>query len=1042
MTQARDKKLNRVIRVLISVCTVILIISFFGILQLVNDIQGTARVVNYAGLVRGTTQRIVKLEIAQEPQDKLIERVDSYIEGLMHGSKDLNLVRINDKPYQDKMLELDEYFHTLDGEIALVRAEGYKNTRIIAKSEEFFTICDEATSLAEDYAQAKTTKLSLLEKVVIADIVCLILLVAFELLRALRFSALNRTLQKKVYLDKATGLPNKNKCVELLSSPEPADKDGAVAVCALDLNDLRTINNTHGHAEGDEYIRSFAHQLAKLASDDVFVGRNGGDEFIAIIGNASKSKVNDFLECLRDNVGEHTAKCPSMPISYAVGCAFSAENEGCTIGELYRLADKNMYVDKNRAKMREAAERHQHDLDLLRQIEARGLQFSDCLYCNAQLDSYRSLRTSSANFLAEKGSYSGAVEQMIGEFEVSIQHDALRELLDLDSVISKLVSAQDTIEIPYIRRSHHGRLTIVPLDYMSDGQLHHFALCFEPFYLNAGDEKQQLSRYYDQFKDSILENGDYVEALLESAQAVYSVDLTNDVLDKTVSKDVPKRRALNVATPCSYNQYALNRSRYVTEETLESFRLIDTCDKLLKRFTSGASQATVEYQEIGTDGTLIWIQKTVLMSRGISYNPKTGKETPAVRGIILFKDNSAFHEQDAQERRRLEKALKRIDMESKAKTDFMNRMSHDFRTPINGIMGMLDIIEMSGEEPVKTHECLGKIRLSADHLLDLVNDVLDMSKLQAGETKIARERFDLVELVDDVESLLEGQLHGSDVMLQFHAGSITHPKLVGSPLHIKQIMLNLGSNAIKYNKPGGKIDTYARELSCDGNTTVFEFAISDTGIGMSEEFVENELFKPFTQEQFGARTQYKGTGLGMSIVKELIDLMGGRIAVESKVGEGTTITFSLPLEVDKDEADTPASSSESHADSIAGKHVLLVEDNELNMEIAEYFLASAGALVDKAWNGKEAVEVFKASSEGYYCAVLMDLMMPIMDGLEATRRIRDLERADAMQVPILAMTANAFSIDRERTRAAGMNDHLVKPLSMEQLLEALGRYCG
>lgn len=647
-----------------------------------------------------------------------------------------------------------------------------------------------------------------------------------------RDKRLNRTLQKKVYLDKATSLPNKNKCVDLLSSPGPADADGAVAVCALDLNDLRSINNTHGHAEGDEYIRSFARQLAKPASNEVFVGRNGGDE------------------------------------------------------------------------------------------------------------------------------------------------------------------------------------------------------------------KQQLSRYSDQFKDSILENGDYVEALLESAQAVYSVDLTNDVLDKTISRDIPKRRALNIQTPCSYDQYALKRSRYITEETLESFRLIDSCDKLLRRFASGTSQATAEYQEIGTDGELIWIQKTVLMSHGTSYNPETGEETPVVRGIILFKDNSAFHEQDVQERRRLEKALKRIDMESKAKTDFMNRMSHDFRTPINGIMGMLDIIQMSGEEPAKTHECLGKIRLSVDHLLDLVNDVLDMSKLQAGETKLGRERFDLVRLVDDVESLLEGQLHGSDVTLQFHAGGITHPKLVGSPLHIKQIMLNLGSNAIKYNKPGGKIDAYARELSCDGNTTVFEFAISDTGIGMSEEFVENELFKPFTQEQFGARTQYKGTGLGMSIVKELIDLMGGEITVKSKVGEGTTITFTLPLEIDKSKADAPVRSSESYSASIAGKHVLLVEDNELNMEIAEYFLTSAGALVDKAWNGKEALDMFEASPEGHYAAVLMDLMMPIMDGLEATRRIRDLERADAMQVPILAMTANAFNVDRERTRAAGMNDHLVKPLNMEQLLEALGRHCG
>ena len=1041
MGGTRDKRFNRAVKALMSILVVILIGLFFGILQVVNDLQGTARVVNYAGLVRGTSQRIVKLEIAQKPQDALLASVDSYIEGLVQGSDELNLVRINDSDYQAKMEELHDYFNVLDGELMQVRKHGYKKTNVIATSEEFFTICDEATSLAERYSQARAEKLSLLEKFVIADIACLIILVTLELVRSLRFSALNRALQKKVYLDKATGLPNKNKCEELLADTDPVDADGPVAVCVLDLNNLRTINNRRGHAVGDEYIRSFADQLAKLSGEDVFAGRNGGDEFLVVINNASVQKVQNYLETLRRNVSAYSAEHPSLPISYAAGYALSTECEGCTMQELVRLADKNMYVDKNRSKIREATERQEHDLRILKEIDKRGYRFSDCLYCDAKLEQYRALRSSMRQFLPKEGSYPGAVEQMASELEVTTKEGSLRALLSIKAVTSSLCTDDKVIQISYERTGRHGRLTVLPVDRTKDGQLHHFIVGFEPFYKNNFDEKLQLARYYDQLKNSILENGDYVEALLDSSQAVYSVDLTNDVLDKVVSKEVFNRRALDIATPCSYNRYAINRARYVTGETLESFRLLDSCEKLLDRFASGSSQATVEYQEIGIDGSFIWIQKTILMSQGIFYDPKTGQETPIVRGIILFKDTSAFHAHDAQERERLEEALNALDIESKTKTDFMNRMSHDFRTPINGIMGMLDIIQMSNEDPEKTHECLDKIRLSADHLLDLVNDVLDMSKLQAGEVKLMRERFDLNCVISDVEALFEGQLQKSDVTCNFHKMEITHTELIGSPLHIRQILLNLCSNALKYNKPGGSIDTYGSELSCNGDEALFEFKIADTGIGMTEDYVQNELFKPFTQEQFGARTQYKGTGLGMSIVKELVSLMGGEIRVDSVVGEGTTVVFRLPLEVDRS---TGAQSVEEKKDpqaSIAGKHVLLVEDNELNMEIAEYFLKSAGALVDRAWNGKEALDMFSASPEGYYTVVLMDLMMPIMDGLEAARSIRDLPRADANQVPVLAMTANAFNADRERTRAAGMNAHLVKPFNMKQLLEALARYC-
>ena len=261
---------------------------------------------------------------------------------------------------------------------------------------------------------------------------------------------------------------------------------------------------------------------------------------------------------------------------------------------------------------------------------------------------------------------------------------------------------------------------------------------------------------------------------------------------------------------------------------------------------------------------------------------------------------------------------------------------------------------------------------------------------------------------------------------------------------MRQILLNLFSNAIKYNKPQGSIDTYTSELSSDGESALFEFKIVDTGIGMSEEFVENQLFRPFTQENFGARTQYKGTGLGMSIVHTLVERMGGSIEVQSTQGEGTAFTVRLPFEIDgaweERSAQSAVECAEKSLEALQGAHVLLVEDNDINMEIAEFYLSSLGMRITKAWNGKEAVELFEESSVGGFSLILIDLMMPLMDGFAATRAIRVLARPDAETVPIVAMTANAFPEDETRAKEAGMNAHLAKPLDKQTLLKVIAPY--
>ena len=331
MGKPAGKKSNYLIRILMSVLTIILIVLFLDIMSLVVDIQDTARVVNYAGLVRGTTQRIIKLEDAQIPQDKLISAVDSYIDGLRFGSDKLDLVRLDDDAFQGKMTELDRDFDELVQDIADVRSVGFENTDIIERSEAFFTVCDDATSLAEAYSQQKASALRQLENVVIVDIAGLIVIIGIELFRAVRFAAQNRVLQKKVYIDEATGLPNKNKCEELLDDPSPIPPAAPVAVCVFDLNNLRTINNNLGHEKGDEYIRSFAKQLGKAATGTCFAGRDGGDEFIAILRDADEDAVRAWLGVVRQACRDYSKARPDMPISYAVGWALSSDFDSCTM---------------------------------------------------------------------------------------------------------------------------------------------------------------------------------------------------------------------------------------------------------------------------------------------------------------------------------------------------------------------------------------------------------------------------------------------------------------------------------------------------------------------------------------------------------------------------------------------------------------------------------------------------------------------------------------------------------------------------------------
>ena len=413
--------------------------------------------------------------------------------------------------------------------------------------------------------------------------------------------------------------------------------------------------------------------------------------------------------------------------------------------------------------------------------------------------------------------------------------------------------------------------------------------------------------------------------------------------------------------------------------------------------------------------------------------------------VLLFQGKTAqgYHEQqlarDREYQAQLKEEARKAERANAAKTEFLQRMSHDLRTPINGILGLVEIGEYYREDPETQIDCRRKIRDTSHLLLELVNEVLDMGKLESGELVLEEIPFDLIPLLDAVGVPLEQTAASRGIRMEWQPREVQHTALVGSPIHLKRLLMNLVSNAVRYNKDNGSVTLSCRELEDKGNTAWFEFICADTGIGMSEAY-QQHLFEPFTQEHSTARSTYGGTGLGMPIAKSLVDKMGGTITFTSKQGEGTTFRVILPFRICQPGELPPQVTKAPAPDALQGMRLLLVEDNTLNMEIAAFMLENAGAELTQAQNGQEALDIFRESPAGFFDAILMDVMMPVMDGYQATRAIRALERPDAAAVPIVAMTAHAFADDRQRAYEAGMTAHLAKPLESAVLIRTLQRW--
>ena len=411
--------------------------------------------------------------------------------------------------------------------------------------------------------------------------------------------------------------------------------------------------------------------------------------------------------------------------------------------------------------------------------------------------------------------------------------------------------------------------------------------------------------------------------------------------------------------------------------------------------------------------------------------------------ILYQKEKETLEISKAEEQKQkqlLMNAAEEAESASKAKSAFLLSISHDIRTPMNAIIGFTNIA-LHQNTVSDIHDSLEKVQKSSNHLLSLLNDVLDFTRIESGKVTISPEPVDITELTDNVVAIMNGLLYNRDLKFEVHRERPENPYVLADVVRIREVLVNLLGNAVKFTKDGGKITLdISSQSGTDEKHIITRYVVRDNGIGMSEEF-QKELFKPFSQEDnANARTQYKGTGLGMAITKKYVDMMGGSIAVESKKGAGSTFTVEIPMEL-AEQVIQSEQKQPLHRD-LTGVHVLMAEDNDLNAELATIMLEDAGMTVTRASDGEEVVNLFKNHPRGTYDLILMDIMMPNMDGHQATKAIRALgiEQSDAVTIPIIALSANAFIDDVQESLDSGMNDHISKPINMEVVTDTIAKY--
>lgn len=531
---------------------------------------------------------------------------------------------------------------------------------------------------------------------------------------------------------------------------------------------------------------------------------------------------------------------------------------------------------------------------------------------------------------------------------------------------------------------------------------------------------------------SLRSGQQYLEALRTDSIGIYETNITRGTIDRIISDTADHKVArffeeAGILLPGKVAQFK-KAIMPLFDDSNRGNLISYTGEELTALYKKGVKTQIAEFWINMPDGTKRYLKNTMLFRRD--------EVSGDLIAICIIKDDTAQRLEN--EERQLELLQQKANNETKTK--FFSRMSHDIRTPLNGVIGMIDLVRHHIDEPERVRNYIDRIDQSSRHLLSLVNDVLDMSVADSSQFEISRKPVSLKAITDECCVILNSQLLMRDIVLEVETESETVPCVLSDPVAIKKILLNILSNAVNFTGDNGHILFKAEyAYSFDGTQLNATYTISDTGVGMSEEFLQ-KIFEPFTQEN--ERANHQGTGLGMSIVKQYVDALGGKISVTSRKDVGSTFIVELPFEIDTNDQNGLKYTETPQLD-VSGLKVLLVDDNELNIEIVQMLLEDQGVTVKTASNGRAAVDLFTQSEEGYYDAIIMDIMMPIMDGLEATKAIRcmAMTRSDAVSIPVIALTANTVAKDLEKAKAEGMTAHLSKPIVPNVLMETLARCC-
>lgn len=539
-----------------------------------------------------------------------------------------------------------------------------------------------------------------------------------------------------------------------------------------------------------------------------------------------------------------------------------------------------------------------------------------------------------------------------------------------------------------------------------------------------------LARDIDSQKKMEIEYHATIETLVEDYSAVYICDLKLDKITPfKISKNGFSASLVNNNIDCykSFSDWIkYDWDNFIVHDSIPDYLERLKIDNLIKELEENKTYS-IRFDTIPNP-----MGYKKFEARYARIDTDDDNEYKAILGYryiddILAQENKR-NEQLQAINSELEKQKKETELANNAKSSFLRRMSHDIRTPINGIIGTVEIASRFPNDLVKQNEARDKVMTSSKYLLALVNNILDMSKLESGEIKLVNEPFNICSILDQTVEITRTYGAEKNINLHYDFKDIKHKYLIGSSVHFQQVLMNIASNAVKYNRDNGDVFLTCKEIRSDDEKAYFEFTCRDTGLGMSEEF-QKHIFEPFSQELNDARTSYKGSGLGMPIAKELVELQGGTIKFDSALNEGTTFTINIPFMIDNE---SHVDDNKAKQDNLNGIRTLIVEDNELNMEIAQFLLKEKGAIIDGAFNGKEAVEKYQQNK---YDVILMDIMLPIMDGYKATELIR----AQDKNIPIIAMSANAFADDVEKSLNAGMNAHVTKPLNIDKLVEEINK---